>query len=171
MFTKKQTIILIVLIFVLIGAIFLYWQRYDKWPWQKEVSLATPTVTVSPEGMSSETPPAQTTRGQIMKDLAGQISQLSPVEPVLGGQWFVGRFWYVKGSDEYVYTEYEDGHILRMILVKATAQENDFDYKVEAYFEPGESGWLLKSGQDSQRIKDLDLYELNQNTGEWERKN
>ncbi len=171
MFTKKQITILIVLLFVLIGAIFLYWQKYDKWPWQKGVSVATPTVTISPESTSSETPQAQTTRGKIMKDLTAKIRQLAPTEPVLGGQWFVDRFWYVSGSDEYVYAEYEDGHILRMILVKATAQGNNLEYKIEAYFEPGESDWLLKSGQDSQRTKDLDLYELNQNTGEWERKN
>lgn len=168
MFTKKQIIILIVLILILAGAIFLYWQKYDKWPWQKEVSVVSPTVTARPEG--SGTPQASTTRGRIMKDLAGKIRQLSPVEPVLGGQWFVDRFWFVSGSDEYVYAEYEDGHILRMILIKSTAQGENFDYRIEAYFEPGESDWLLKSGQDSQRSKDLDLYELNQNTGEWEKK-
>ncbi|MBU3901197.1 hypothetical protein KKF25_00935 [Patescibacteria group bacterium] len=169
MFSKKQTIILIVLILILIGGIFLYWQKYDKWPWQKEVRVASPTATASPEG--SETPLPPTLRSKIMKDLAAKIRQLSPVEPVLGGQWFVDRFWYVSGSDEYVYAEYEDGHILRMILIKATEQGSNFDYKIEAYFEPGESDWLLKSGQDSQGIKDLDLYELNQNTGEWEKRN
>lgn len=106
-----------------------------------------------------------------MKDLASKIKQLSPVEPVLGGQWFVDRFWFVNGSDEYVYAEYEDGHILRMILIKATAQGNSFDYKIEAYFEPGESDWLLKSGQDSQASKNLDLYEFDANSNEWVKKN
>ncbi len=170
MFSKKQTTILIILFFVLVGAIFLYWQKYDKWPWQKEVNVASPTATASPEA-SNALPVAKEPREIVMEDVAAKIAQLSPVEPVLGGQWFVDRFWFVSGSDEYVYAEYEDGHILRMILLKATAQGNNFEYKIEAYFEPGESDWLLKSGQDSQASQDLDLYELDQSSGEWVKKN
>ncbi len=154
----------------------MYWQKYDKWPWQKEVNVASPAATASSEvnGSSLLSPSPQqpqTARGKIMVDLAAKIRQLSPVEPVLGGQWFVDRFWFVSGSNEYVYAEYEDGHILRMILVKATANSSGFEYKVEAYFEPGESDWLLKTGQDSQSDKDLDLYEFDQNKKEWVKKN
>ena len=148
----------------------MYQQKYQKWSWQREVNVASPTATTSPEGNGS-TPQPQTARGKIMVDLAVKIAQISPVQPVLGGKWFVDRFWFASGSDNDLYAEYEDGHILRMILVKATANSSGFEYKVEAYFEPGESDWLLKTGQDSQSDKDLDLYEFDQNKKEWVKKN
>ena len=170
MFSKKQIIILAVLILILIGGIFLYRQKYDKWPWQKEVSLVSPTATVSPAESPSPAHP-KTVREKIMNDLAVKIAQISPVEPVLGGHWFVDRFWFVNGSDKDVYVEYEDGHILRRVLLTIAESNGSFKYTVAAYFESGESDWVLKSGQDTQFGKSLDLYEYNEVKKEWVKKN
>lgn len=172
MFSKKQTIILIVLILVLIGAIFLFQQKYDKWPWQKVVSVSSPTTTASPTlGGSAE---EETDLRQIvMKDVAAKIGQLAPTEPVLGGQWFVTRFWFIDGSYATLYAEYEDGHILRQILLTADTSQapKKLTYKVDAYFEAGESGWLLKSGKDQESNLPLILFEFDQSQNKWARKN
>lgn len=173
MFNKKQAIILLVLLVVLAGAIFLYQQTYDRWPWQKKVELASPTATVSPEFGSavSSTPKIKTQREKIMEDVAQMIGEISPVEPVLGVHWFIDRFWFVSGSDNIFYVEYEDGHILRRILLEAQEKETGLNYEVVAYFEPGESDWVLRSGKDKQFGKNLDLYEYDEAQGEWVKKN
>jgi hypothetical protein len=106
-----------------------------------------------------------------MEDVAQTIAEISPAKPVLGGHWFVDRFWFVSGSDSNFYVEYEDGHILRRILLEAQEKETGLSYEVIAYFEPGESDWALKSGQDKQFGKNLDLYEFDDNLKSWERKN
>lgn len=135
--------------------------------------MASPTATASPSAANSptETPLPQTQREKIMNDLAVKIAQISPVEPVLGGHWLVDRFWFVNGSDKDVYVEYEDGHILRRVLLTIAESNGSFKYTVAAYFESGESDWVLKSGQDTQFGKSLDLYEYNQKTSEWVKKN
>lgn len=172
MFSKKQTIILIVLILVLAGAVVLFQQKYDRWPWQKEVSVPTPTATASPTpGGSAE---EETDMRQIvMKDVAAKIGQLSPVEPVLGGQWYVTRFWFIDGSYATLYAEYEDGHILRQILLTANTSQapQKLSYKVDAYFEAGESGWLIKSGKDQESTLPLILFEFDPSQNKWVRKN
>lgn len=172
MFSKKQAIILIVLLVILAGAVFLYQQKYAKWPWQKEVSVVTPTATVSP-APSGSTQEETDTRQIVMKDVAAKIGQLSPVAPVLGGQWYVTRFWFVDGSYATFYAEYEDGHILRQVLLTADTSQapQKLSYKVNAYFEAGESGWLLKSGKDQESALPLILFEFDQNQNKWVQKN
>ncbi len=172
MFSKKQAIILIVLTLVLAGAIFLYWQKYARWPWEKAVSVPAPTATASPTPGSS-TEEEQDLRQIVMKDVAAKISQLSPVEPVLGGQWYVTRFWFIDGSYATLYVEYEDGHILRQILLTADTSQAPakLSYKVDAYFEAGESGWLLKSGKDQESTLPLILFEFDQGKNKWVQKN
>lgn len=172
MFSKKQAIILIVLIFVLIGGIFLYRQKYDNWPWQKGVVAPAPTATASP-APSGSAEEEQDARQIVMKDVAAKIAQLSPVEPVLGGQWYVTRFWFIDGSYATFYVEYEDGHILRQILLTADTSQapQKLSYKVDAYFEAGESGWLLRSGKDQESTLPLILFEYDQTAGRWVRKN
>ncbi|MDD4902770.1 MAG: hypothetical protein PHE24_06605 [Patescibacteria group bacterium] len=171
MFSKKQTIILIVLIFVLIGGIFLYRQKYDNWPWQKGAIVASPTATASPSGgaLTGEKEP----REIVMEDVAVKISQLSPEKAVLGGKWFVTRFWFVDGSYSTFYVEYEDGHIMRqMLLVADTSQApSKISYTVQAFFTPGESDWVLQSGKDQTSGLSLILYEYDQNIGRWVQKN
>jgi hypothetical protein len=173
MLDKKQIIILLVLLAVLAGAVFFYHQTYSHWPWQKSAQVAAPTasVTATPEISSQSTPYVKTERDIIMEDVAQTIAEISPVEPVLGGHWFVDRFWFVSGTDSDFYVEYEDGHILRRVLLQAQEKETGLSYKVVAYFEPGESQWTLKSGQDTQFSKNLDLYEFDDTLGRWTRRN
>lgn len=171
-FTKKQTIILIILLLVLIGGIFLYWQKYDKWPWQKEVSVASPTATASPAA-SNVSPAVKGAREIIMEDVVAKIAQFSPEPPVLGGQWFASRFWFVDGSNNTFYVEYEDGHILRQLLLKADTSQapEKISYTAKAFFLPGESDWVLKSGQDEATGRSLILYEYDQTASRWVQKN
>jgi len=173
MFDKKQIIILLVLLAILTGAVFFYHQTYRHWPWQKsaQVAMPTPTTTATPEVSSRVTPYVKTERDIIMEDVAQTIMEISPAKPVLGGHWFVDRFWFVSDSDSDFYVEYEDGHILARVLLQAQEKETGLSYKVVAYFEPGESQWTLKSGQDTQFSKNLDLYEFDDTLGRWTRRN
>ncbi len=171
MFTKKQFIILLVLLAVLAGAIVLYQQTYKRWPWQSAVEVVSPTITASPSSAVSATPKVKTERDIIMEDVAQMIGEISPAKPVLGGHWFIDRFWFVNGSDKDLYVEYEDGHIMRRILLEAQEKETGLNYEAVAYFEPGESDWVLKSGKDKQFGKNLDLYEYDENLKSWEKKN
>ena len=104
-------------------------------------------------------------RKEAMAYIAKNIADLSPAEPVLGGTWFVIRFWFV--DDTNFYAEYEDGHILRKILVS----KRDSRYTVDGFFEPGENDWVLKEGEDAFFGKPLDLYEFDEGTARWVRKN
>ena len=171
-FTKKQFIILLALLVVLAGAIVLYQQTYKRWPWQSAVEVASPTITASATPSEiTDTPKVKTERDIIMEDVAQMIGEISPVKPVLGGHWFVDRFWFIIGSDSSFYVEYEDGHIMRRVLLEAQEKETGLSYEVIAYFEPGESDWVLKSGKDKQFGKNLDLYEYDENIKEWVKKN
>ena len=93
------------------------------------------------------------------------IGSLSPVSPVLGGSWYALRFWFADENN--FYAEYEDGHILRQILLNYDGE----NYRVVGYFEPGEDMYELKSGQDTIFGRDLVRYEKNQETQAWERQN
>jgi hypothetical protein len=111
------------------------------------------------------------TRKQIMTDVSKKIAKISPVKPVLGGKWRVNRLWFVQGSNENFYVEYEDGHILRRVLIMVKKKDDGLDYKVIAYFEPGEVDWELKDGEDKFFGSSLDLYEYNDELGKWIKKN
>ena len=150
-----------------------YKLKYHQWPWQrikeikieKEKKTEGETKTEQP----SEEKKSEFSRQEIMKDLSSKISQVSPVKPVLGGQWFIDRFWFATDKDFYV--EYEDGHILRRILVKLEGSTDKPEYKIIGYFEPGENDWVLKQGQDTMFGKPLDLYEYDQIKKEWTKRN
>jgi len=105
-------------------------------------------------------------REEIMNYTTENIVSLSPQEPVLGGSWHIIRFWFATDSD--IYAEYEDGHVLRQILISV---KEGPDYKVIGYFESGEDGWQIKVGEDTQFGKPLDLYERDNETGKWIKKN
>lgn len=169
---------------IIFGILFLAWVGVNKWqygktPWEmlKEANdKLNQTATSSVESQattSKESMPqvSQAARQAIMKGIAGKISDLSPAKPVLGGKWYVARFWFVLGSDDYVYVEYEDGHIMRRILARAEGLGESPAYKVIAYFEPGENDWELKRGEDTTVGKPLDLYEFDENKNEWVKKN
>jgi len=169
----KYIIILIILLVIVVGVIFLYRQTVGRWPWQKEVVSVSPTISVliSPSISATPAPAAQGERKLIMEDVAQTIGDISPVQPVLGGHWFVDRFWFVSGSDQDFYVEYEDGHILRRVLLQAQEKETGLSYQVLAYFESGESDWVQKSGQDTGFGKSLDLYEFDDSLKSWVKKN
>ncbi len=167
MFNKKQIIILLVLIAILTGAIFLYRLSYDRWPWQESAQVATPTATASLSPSENLDP-----RVIVMNDAAAKISQISPEQPVLGGHWFADRFWFIDGSYSTFYVEYEDGHILRRLLLTADLSKPDeISYHIEAFFEPGESDWVLKSGKDQNSGLPLILFENDSTSGLWVQKN
>ncbi len=183
--------------FIVLAILLLVWIGVNKWqygkmPWEmlKEANdRLNQTATSSSESQattSKESAPqlSQTERQTIMKGIAGKISDLSPTKPVLGGQWYVTRFWFVLGGDDYAYVEYEDGHIMRRILasVDSTGENPTYasgdnfsltaqNYKVVAYFEPGENDWELKQGEDTMVGKQLDLYEFGESKNEWVKKN
>ena len=120
---------------------------------------------------------------EIMQDVVEKISEISPVEPVLGGDWYISRFWFIKDDNENFYVEYEDGHILRRILLsvekkpatspedKQAGREYKLNYKVIGYFEPGETTWVRKKGEDPFFDRELDLYEYDNESGQWLKKN
>ena len=110
-------------------------------------------------------------RQKVMTDVAEKIGDISPVKPVLGGDWHVNRFWFVKDSNENFYVEYEDGHILRQVLLNTEKEEDKLNHKVIGYFEPGETTWVLEKGKDSFFGENLDLYEHDEESGIWAKQN
>ena len=148
---KKFSVILSVIIIVTIGIFF-----YIK-------------ITHSPENDLLEE--IILDRQEIMRDVAEKISKISPVESALGGSWYVVRFWFIEASNENFYIEYEDGHIMRQVLLNIEKKNGDFRYKEIGYFEPGETNWALKKGEDKFIGNSLDLYERDIEFGYWVRKN
>jgi hypothetical protein len=165
--SKKRITILLVLAAILFAGIFLFKNLFGAWPWQSPDQNILP-----PESQNEAVPPqTQETRQLIMKDVAAKINEISQAKPVMGGKWYALRFWFVSGSDKDLYVEYEDGHIMAKLLLEADVKGNDVFYKIIGYFEPGESDWILKSGQDTQFGKKLDLYEYDEADKNWVKKN
>ncbi len=176
MFSKKQIIILLILLAVLTGSFFLYKEKFQRWPWQKFSGLVSPTVTPENSSSTSASPSVsleeKEPREIVMEDLVKRISEISPEKAVLGGKWFIDRFWFVDGSYNSFYVEYEDGHILRRILLTADlSQMPKISSHVAASFEPGESDWILKSGKDQKSGLPLILYEYDETSKTWIQKN
>ena len=175
--------ILVILVLAWVGS---FWLKYKHWPWvdlkqaiEKAKNQQAENGQETKVEKSEEEIKSDLFRQGTMKDLAAKIGELSPAKPVLGGKWFVDRFWFV--DDRNVYIEYEavgflpsaeeDGHHLRRILVNIEGAEENPQYKVIAYFEPGENDWVLKTGQDIILGKQLRLYEYDESKGEWVKKN
>lgn len=111
------------------------------------------------------------TREEIFTDFPNKIAEISPIKPVLGGNWYINRFWFIQDSNKDFYVEYEDGHIMRQILVGVGKKNNQLEYKMIAYFEPGENDWVLKRGEDNFSGALLDLYEHSEELEKWVKKN
>jgi len=111
------------------------------------------------------------TREEIFTDFPNKIAEISPIKPVLGGNWYINRFWFIQDSNKDFYAEYEDGHIMARILIEAEKKNSGLEYKVIAYFEPGENDWVLKRGEDKFSGSLMDLYEYNDNLGRWIKRN
>lgn len=177
-------VILVVLMIVWAGVNKL---KYNQWPWQmlkeansryKSEKLAPSSIEESEVGKNveggaiskgGEGDDSTVFRQAVTRDLSSKIGELSPAEPVLGGSWFITRFWFA--SDKDVYIEYEDGHIMRRILIQMGYVDGELEYDVVAYFEPGENDWGLKQGEDTAFGKKLELYEYDDKEGEWVKKN
>lgn len=110
-------------------------------------------------------------REEIFNDLPQKISNVSPANPVLGGNWYITRFWFIQEANKNFYVEYEDGHIMCRILVEAEKRDGELNYKVLAYFEPGENDWVLRQGEDKFFGSLLDLYEYSEELNQWIKKN
>lgn len=163
---KKQGAIFLVLIVLLVGTVFLYEERFGSWPWQKKVNLPSGQIAADQNWEGKEP------RQVVMEDVAARIGALSPEEPVRGGKWYVGRYWFIDGFNDSFYVEYEDGHTMRRMLLSADlSQMPEIGYEVQAFFEPGESDWILKNGQDQTSKLPLILFEYDSEKSEWKQKN
>jgi|GEM_PF-1761433 len=177
--TKKKKIIkwlLLFLVLVLVGTVF-YWQDVKKIfsplseeIWKKDNGNENQgKEIISPSPTSTEAQKTPNTINNFIDYVSKNISSLSPQPPVLGGRWGVNRFWFIKESIAYV--EYEDGHILRQILVESKeADGGKIDYKVIGYFEPGSDEWILKEGDDPYFGKTGDLYEWDDINKNWKKR-
>ena len=170
-FRKKNLILFLFLLILLI--IIFYWQNIKEIIGPISEEFERPEAGETEEGVSppeEEIKPEATketeavekksefSREEFMTYVSKNISTLSPEKPVLGGRWGVIRFWFTK--DGVAYAEYEDGHILRQILVEAKeGSEGKTNYKVLGYFEPGINEWILKDGNDPHFGKLRELYE------------
>lgn len=164
----KKLIFFIALVLVFIGCLWYY--RFSIMEEKSEVSKnkVAGEETISKEG--EEPKISEDSRKEILSHLSGNIAVLSPEEPVLGGSWLVNRFWFTK-DDNFVYVEYEDGHIMRQILVEIDIEQEPYQYHVIGFFEPAEDGWKLTQGGDAAFSKKLDLYEHDEEIGEWMKRN
>ncbi len=175
---SKKNLILFLFLLILLIIIF-YWQNIKEMvgPIAEEVGKSTETGDGSQNGKIEPTPAeTKTPAGKVNLSRAGfmdyvskNIAELSPEKPVLGGKWYVIRFWFVKDGAAYV--EYEDGHILRQILVEQKEGiEGKSEYKVAGYFEPGANEWILKSGDDPYFGKLKELYEWDDINKVWQKR-
>jgi len=158
---KSKYLLIFIIFLALAVAVFFYIESNNS---------QLPKSSLEKEGVKVEN--SQLARLEIIHDVVEKINKISPVEPVLGGSWHITRFWFVQDSNKDFYVEYEDGHILRQILLEAEKKNKDeIEYKVVGYFEPGETNWILKAGTNPFLGKSLDLFEYSQELGKWIKKN
>lgn len=167
--SKTKIIILVILATFLFAGIIFYKQKIGFWPWkfniQKEADKQEEQRNSARDLLINKI--EKVDRISAMNYLKDHISELSPQKAVVGGSWNVMRFWFVFGSDKDFYVEYEDGHIVRKMLIKINEGGK---YNIVGFFEPGEDDWKLISGDDSQYGKPLELYEFDNNLNKWIRK-
>lgn len=121
---------------------------------------------------TTETPlKEEISREEIIKDVSERINEISPIKPVLGGKWYVLRFWFLKNDNENFYVEYEDGHIMSKFLAEAKKKNETLNYAIIGVFEPGEVDWRLTEGEDKFFGQSLDLYEYSEELEKWIKKN
>jgi hypothetical protein len=155
----------------LVAVIFVYKIKVQRWPWDRQVTIDSPTTTPAPSSLES---PAESkdARTIVMEDVVENITKIAPEPPASGKYWSVKRFWFVDGSYASFYVEYGEGSVLRRVLLTANlSQMPEISYKVEAYFEPGESDWILKSGKDQTSSLPLILFEYDNGKNQWVQKN
>lgn len=175
--SKNKIFFLSFLVIVMAGGAFLYRRGFFGNFLAQEIEISSAPTAGSKASaslaasVSAESSEMKKARQEAMRDMAQKIEEIAPEEASLGGHWFVTRFWFVAGSVKDFYVEYEDGHDMRRILIGPGSLESGFKYEPAAYFEPGESDWVLKTGTDTQFDKSLDLYEYDEAKKEWAKKN
>lgn len=111
---------------------------------------------------------------EIIKFISSNIQSLFSTKPVPEESLHVNRFWFAKnaaGLDKtLVYAEYEDGHIMKKVLVEVDAAQIPFSASIKALFKAGEADWNIIQGEDLAFGKPLLLYEKDEKTGEWSKK-
>lgn len=165
---------------IIIGLVGFYlWKNYQP---KEEIPLIQNKAEEVKNGQLPKEPPEGKTeeeilrpeisRQKVMDSVTEDISNLSPVEPVLGGKWRPVNFWFSDGYNFYV--DYEDGHILRRLLISVEGKTENPKYKVIGYFESGENQMVLKEGEDilsDKDYEDLDLYGWDKTKKEWTKLN
>ena len=169
-------VFLLVLVILCLAWVGSFWLKYKYWPWN-DLKRAVENIDEDNNSVlqnedtrkKEEEIKSELFRQVVMKDIAAKIGELSPEKPVLGGKWHITRFWFADDKD--VYIEYEDGHIMRRLLAQISGEDEKPEYKIIAFFEPGENDWILKTGNDTALGKKLDLYEYDEAREEWIKKN
>ncbi len=175
---SKKNLILFLFLLILLIIIF-YWQNIKEvvGPFTEKIEksggenkeLSNGKTEPTPTQTPSATQESKFSREEFMDYVSKNISSLSPEKPVLGGKWYVIRFWFVKEKAAYV--EYEDGHILRQVLIEEKeGSDGKADYKVVGYFEPGANEWILKSGDDPYFGKLREVYEWDDISKAWKKR-
>ncbi|PJE58046.1 MAG: hypothetical protein COU81_02750 [Candidatus Portnoybacteria bacterium CG10_big_fil_rev_8_21_14_0_10_36_7] len=176
---KKNTNTIILIGLVVCVILFVYYLSNGKNNSWNNLTGNNASSTIIGGNSTDDKTRAETGIDAKMDYIANNIASLSPANPVLGGSWYVIRFWFA--NDDNVYVEYEDGHVLRRILVEIISGEKilangdsqplPYEYEVRAYFEPGESDWTIKDGSDTMFGKPLKLYEFDQDSDIWTKRN
>ena len=159
---KKNILFLIIIILILAGFI-IYGSFFNKKPVKNNLIQNSNQETIAPSQDLTGL------RQDAMNDVAVKIGELSPFEPVLGGKWYVTRYWWPKSATNLgdFYVEYEDGHIMRQIILQPKITDTQTNYKIIAGFIDGEDGWELSQGENTLFGQELIGYEYDQPNGQW----
>ncbi len=137
---KRNIAIFVVIIIVIIGAI--YGLRRIKEE-DKSLTLFPENKNINPHFIET------------INYVTENITNLSPEKAVLGGNWQARRFEFADA--DHFYVEYEDGHIVRRILLERLNNT----WKTLAYFKQGKDMWELISREDLYFGAELTIYEKN----------
>ncbi len=142
---KRNIAIFIIIIIVIVGAVY----------GLKRVKEENNTLDLFPEEKNADPLFIET-----INYITENIADLSPEKAILGGSWQAISFEFVDA--DHLYVEYEDGHILRRILIE---RSNNI-WKTLSYFKQGKDMWELISGEDAYFGAALTIYKKN-DKGQW----
>ncbi|HHD92333.1 MAG TPA: hypothetical protein ENL06_01755 [Candidatus Portnoybacteria bacterium] len=107
-----------------------------------------------------------------IKYSVSHLDKLSPTKAPTSQKWQAQFFWFSSNSSDF-YIEYStpDHSVWRKILVRVKVTNGTIDYQTIGYFEGGENGYYLISGQDTLKSQSkLILYYFSSKTNSWEKK-
>ncbi|MFH1290643.1 MAG: hypothetical protein ABIH92_04510 [Nanoarchaeota archaeon] len=154
---SKKTLFTIVLVFVIIFLGYKYMQKDDGVEEEK-----TPEQIEQEEQVAQEA--EENAREIIMLAAAQQMNDLSPHETI--GKWFPVKFWFDRNDtdNQYVYIDYEDGHMMYRMLTEVLEVDNGLEFSIIGKFESGDEEWELTEGEDYLYGKVFDIYNWNPDT-------